>query len=138
MTHRKSCISRGCRHGCDAWNHRVRDSGVFKSLAFFASAAKDEGISAFQSNDGEPSLSPVNQDGFNVPLGQAGMASFFSDINAFSFRWSMPKKVRVGKMIVENNISLFQGLFPPEGQESRISGTRSDQGHVPLDGGSRL
>jgi hypothetical protein len=60
------------------------------------------------------------------------MSSFFSDIDPFSPGGSVPEKVRMSKVIIENDIGFFQGFLATESEKSRVTGASSDQGHMSL------
>src|SRR6478735_7759287 len=108
------------------------NSSRSKHFRFFPTSPKNEGIASLQSHNDMACTGSFNQETIDGLLLRIFPFASSSDIDALGSVPGMDKEAGIGEIIVEHHVGLLKTLFAPKGQQARVSGTGSDQIHLPL------
>ena len=129
MCHRNTGIGRHADRGGDTGQDLKGYSTFQQNESLFPTAAKDERISALQTNDRLSLLRLVCEQDIDLLLSHCMMAGLLADIDPLCCLRHIGENTLIGKMVIDNNIRPFQALHRPHGQKARISGTRANKKH---------
>ena len=104
-----------------------RDAGIGQRFGFFAAAAEDEGVAAFEADYGEAAARAVDEHAADFVLGEFVGGFLFADVDAFGVGRGEIEEGRVGEVIVENGVGLLEDAAAFEGDELRVAGAGSDE-----------
>ena len=124
---RVGCAGKGRRQ---AWNHLVMDAMLFQEFQFFAAAAENKRVPAFEPDDMTPLSGMFQQQGMNALLSKIMvLTQLFAHGDEVCIA---PRKIKNGgvdQAVIQNDISFIQSTQGFEREQSRIARARADQRH---------
>jgi len=127
MRDRNSRVGRTCDRRSHPWNYHEGQPCRSEGLRLFRSATKDKWIAAFEPDDLFSLARFFHQQRVDFILRERVRAGFFPGENQFRAFRSPAQHLRIAQVIVNNDLSLLDALFGPQGHESQIARTRADQ-----------
>jgi hypothetical protein len=127
VSERHSGVGSDAERSGDAGHDLEWDAGIGQGFGFFASAAEDEGVAAFETDYGEPAVRAINEHAADFVLREFVGRFFFADINSFGVRRGEIEEGGVGEVIVEYGVGVLKDAAALYGDEIRISGAGSDE-----------
>ena len=104
-----------------------RDAGIGQRFGFFAAAAEDEGVAAFEADYGESAARPVDEHAADFVLREFVRGFLFADVDAFGAGRGEIEEGRVGEVIVENGVGLLEDAAAFDSDELRVARPGSDE-----------
>ena len=129
MCHRNTGIGRHADRRGDTGQDLKGYSTFQQNESLFPTAAKDERISALQTNDRLSLLRLVCEQDIDLLLSHCMMAGLLADIDSLCCLRHIGENALICKMVIDNDIRPFQAMHRPHGQKARISGTRANKKH---------
>ena len=116
MGDRNTSVGRAGDRRTDARHNFKFQSALVKVFRFFASTAKDNGITALDSSHHFSCGDVLSQQRIDVFLRQRVILRFFPDINGFSVRSGIAQQIRTRKVVVGNDVCLLNALLGTQSQ----------------------
>jgi len=122
MRQGKAGVFSGGRRGCNARNDFEFDAMSRQSLGFFAAAAENVRVPAFQTNDGFPFQGFFNQLFVDLFLLQSPAAGAVGAGGSLSLSPGVTEEQGIDESIVEDEIGFLQTAEPLQRDEAGITG----------------
>ena len=111
----------------DAGHDLERDAGIGQGFGFFAAAAEDEGVAAFEADYGESAARAVDEHAADFVLREFVGGFFLADVDALGVGRGEIEEGGVGEVIVEDGVGLLEDAAAFDGEELRVSGAGADE-----------
>src|SRR5579862_6945563 len=108
MSQRNLRCGCGPKSGGDAWNDFKFDVGFAQSCDFFADAAEDQRIAAFEPDDLQSRARQSDHEKVNLVLADVLFAAALADVTDVRVSWRDTEYLFPHQFVVQNHVCVFQ------------------------------
>ena len=127
MGHGDACIGGNADRRGHTRKHLKRNIACKKYKCLLTAAPKDKGIAALEADNRLPLIRFVREENVDILLPHCVLTGLLSDIDPLCLSGHVRENALICKMVIDNNIRLFQAVHCANRQKTRITRTRADK-----------